>query len=616
MQKRKPSTPARDGQGDSFAYSFPTPFHSCLNRGNFTATVGDGRRRLVFRAAPIQMRATYEIKLPRSRAPRFPDRCAVCDKEHPDSKLTLSAHAFAWWMVFVWWAALLSWFKGFQCAIPACSGCARKFMRQYRLRFVIEAVLVLAAIALAIYLVRDIPRPWQKWAGIGSALLILMPMFVWQALWPMRVQIDTDGSTVEYQFTDAEYANEFKAMNKPKPAKMEGPFAATPADETDENARIEAMFEQGRLDAVVSVVENRLRGIEPVTPFHAIIGKDFLHQVEQVADWLAAFYDAVSDGFRPAAIYVEMNRFDINFDQWHIEAMAHIEVPNGPMHQAEWDGDISSEFVLTNMEKVQKAMEEFQELSGQAESFEAIDQNLRDAQGDAFFLVMLHMQNLVKRAALLCRQRGHSVGSIPVAANVHDKTMEFTVQPDGEAATLAAGRSVPPAKYINRPGWQVKYPHNWRIDVEQSFHDIDNRILVVGPGAWVQLERYDESALKSLDENTREMAEIIWNREKTMPPTDVKARARKLVEELPIANPVAKRFDHWGKYHGEGIRVTGRLRPGPGSAAVFTGKAGPLSFVAVEICVDDKVARCSAGLELMKSTFMLSAACSQLEGEA
>jgi hypothetical protein len=562
------------------------------------------------------MRATYEIKLPRSRAPRFPDRCVVCDKEHPDSKLTLSARAFAWWMAFVWWAAMLSWFKGFQCAIPACAGCARKFMRQYRMRFVIEAVLVLAAIALAIYLVHDLPRVWRKWAGIGSALLILMPMFVWQALWPMRVQIDTDGSTVEYQFTDAEYANEFKAMNKPKPAKMEGPFAATPADETDENARIEAMFEQGRLDAVVSVVENRLRGIEPVTPFHAIIGKDFLHQVEQAADWLAAFYDAVSDGFRPAAIYVEMNRFDINFDQWHIEAMAHIEVPNRPMHRSEWDGGISPEFVLTGMEDIQKAMEEFREFSEQADSFETIDQNLRDAQGDAFFLVMLHMQNLVKRAALLCRQRSHPAGNIPVAANVHDETMEFTVQPDDHAATGSASvRSVPPAKYINRPAWQVKYPHNWRVDVEQSFHEIDYRLLVVGPGAWVQLELYDESALHSPEEDVRRSAEIVWNWEKISPPTDVKARARKLVEELSIAKPLAKRFDRWGNHQGKGIRVTGRLKPGPGSAAVFTSTVGPLSFVVTEICIDEKLARCGAGLELIRSTFKLGSPWSQSGSE-
>jgi len=79
-------------------------------------------------------------------------------------------------LAFVWWVAFLSWFKSFQCAIPACAGCARQFMRQYRMRFVVETILVLAAIALAIYLIRDIPRPWQKWAGIGSALLILMPM--------------------------------------------------------------------------------------------------------------------------------------------------------------------------------------------------------------------------------------------------------------------------------------------------------------------------------------------------------------------------------------------------------------------------------------------------------
>ncbi|MFB3891986.1 MAG: hypothetical protein ACE15C_08180 [Phycisphaerae bacterium] len=550
------------------------------------------------------MKATYEVKVPVARYPKFPNRCAVCGKERPTSAVKLSTHAFEWWMVVLWWAEFL--FKGSSFGIPACGPCATKFMRQYRLRFAVELVLILAAAAVAFYLVQGIPHAWRKWAAIGLALLMLVPLFLWQAIWPMAVQITSDRSTVEFQFTDPEYAEEFSASNTPQPATAPAVATGAPSDQAAENARLAALFDEGRLDAMITIVENRLKAIQPATPFHVIIGKDFLHQVGPAADWLAAFHGDCAKVFRPADVYVEMNRFDINFDSWELWACARMEVPRT---SEEWDEETSRPFVLTGMEGIQKAMEEYREMELGEDSHGDIPQHLRDAQGDAFFLVMLHMQNLVKRAWRMCGERGHPVGAIRVSAGVHDESMVFTAQPD-ELAALASsgGRTAPPPKYVNRPEYQFKYPYTWRADVDDTHHDIGAsgtiHMTIVGPGAaFVRLDVYDDEALASTDEHTAAIAKIHWEREGVIPPTDVKARARKLIQENSIARAVATRFERWGQYRGEGLRVSGRVDSTPVTFTIFAAKSGHWSLVVSEQWLDGDSSKCAAGFELIRSTF-------------
>ena len=97
--------------------------------------------------------------------------------------------------------------------------------------------------------------------------------------------------------------------------------------------KLSALLKVNELDEAISLAEKELSSI-PSTDFHRILGKNLLHQSNELANHTAQFHQYATyrlnpkSKFRffgkwtqqkPAAYYCEMNGFTINYDEWYID---------------------------------------------------------------------------------------------------------------------------------------------------------------------------------------------------------------------------------------------------------------------------------------------------------
>jgi len=171
-----------------------------------------------------------------------------------------------------------------------------------------------------------------------------------------------------------------------------------------------------------------LRRIEPETPFHAALGRGFSGQVEQAASWLAGVYDDGAAEFDVTALFVEIERFDINTDQWHMMGFT-FEMPVGELFEdldynlAEYENMREEVFVLTGVEDLQAAFEQANEADDLFTSEAPEDQRLLEAMGIAFDLITVRMMELLSAAHREAARRGHPVGGVRLFAEVHDSML-------------------------------------------------------------------------------------------------------------------------------------------------------------------------------------------------
>ena len=194
-----------------------------------------------------------------------------------------------------------------------------------------------------------------------------------------------------------------------------------------------------RASKYIAKVENYLRRIKPQTPFHAALGRSFLGQVDQAATWLAEAYDDGAREFPVTALFVEMNRFDANTDQWFLDGMV-FKIPPSELFDDLWYnlGDYESacedQLVLTGMEDLQAAFKQADEdhvFASEAPE----DQHRLQAMSDVFELITLRMHELIAAAHREANRRGHPVGGIRIFANAHDTPWCPLCSPGGNRET-------------------------------------------------------------------------------------------------------------------------------------------------------------------------------------
>jgi hypothetical protein len=119
-----------------------------------------------------------------------------------------------------------------------------------------------------------------------------------------------------------------------------------------------------KLDFVgaLEVAEDGLCG-QHQSPFHSILGRTFTNSLESFSTWIAEFIEDCPAEIEPAAIYFEMNEFDIYTDLWYISACLFSKDRIGSS-DLDWLGDfnLSTEdkiYILTGFEDIQIAFEDF-----------------------------------------------------------------------------------------------------------------------------------------------------------------------------------------------------------------------------------------------------------------
>ncbi len=132
-------------------------------------------------------------------------RCGVAS---PGRGTKVSAFSIGWYTLLFW-----SYGKRFSVAVPACAGCDRAIVGSLRFRTARRVVLSLSAAFLALWLMESYEGPARRWAAMGVALAILLPMFVWEAFRPAPFEITPHPKTVVYEFTNGSYAQQFTELN-------------------------------------------------------------------------------------------------------------------------------------------------------------------------------------------------------------------------------------------------------------------------------------------------------------------------------------------------------------------------------------------------------------------
>ena len=154
------------------------------------------------------MPLSIDVKLPRDYTPVFPSRCVACGADSPDGSVLLSTQTIGW-------LSLLTLHNGsrFKTAVPACKRCKRRISLQKWLRGSALALFAVVGVLIAfrvLYWYRGFGR---KWIAMAIVLLFCAPLIAWEIFNPRPVDVTAYSDSVEYEFLDARYAEEFIRLN-------------------------------------------------------------------------------------------------------------------------------------------------------------------------------------------------------------------------------------------------------------------------------------------------------------------------------------------------------------------------------------------------------------------
>lgn len=184
---------------------------------------------------------------------------------------------------------------------------------------------------------------------------------------------------------------------------------------------IESLFgltvPHGKLAECISALEDGLRSIKE-TPYHAVLGRDFLHHIDDAAEFIAQFYQGVTRNGPIGAMYFEMNGFTINPDRWYFNGFAYEK--GGTIWDLTWDTEWlnpwdaeTDEFTLTGMELVQDAFRDYY-----CDDKQPL--GIRLAGEITEHLVVARFNQLIGAAHRAAKESCHGLFGLPVLSTAHD----------------------------------------------------------------------------------------------------------------------------------------------------------------------------------------------------
>jgi hypothetical protein len=171
----------------------------------------------------------------------------------------------------------------------------------------------------------------------------------------------------------------------------------------------------GELQPCISFLEDGMRALNP-TPYHQILGKNFLSRANEFSEWLIQFHrEPHPTKPKLTAIYVEMNGFTINPDQWHFQLFGYKQAGNiwELDWLSRWDAESQECFILEGMESVQAAFAELYRKSGKPLGLEL-------AEEVAEHLVTARFMEFVAAAHTIGKAEYAALQGFPVLATAHD----------------------------------------------------------------------------------------------------------------------------------------------------------------------------------------------------
>jgi hypothetical protein len=171
---------------------------------------------------------------------------------------------------------------------------------------------------------------------------------------------------------------------------------------------------KAKLNLAIAHCEAALASL-PITEYHKAAGRSWLQQTEEAASWLAEFYRRARKKLEVRTIYCEMNSFEINADEWYVDAFAY-----------DFFGDTADLGWLCGWKEssdqrrlVLRGMDDLQALFARDYVDEPPDAVLPSSEV-VIHLLTLRMQELIHAAAYAARRSGGLPEDIPVLAAVHE----------------------------------------------------------------------------------------------------------------------------------------------------------------------------------------------------
>jgi hypothetical protein len=176
--------------------------------------------------------------------------------------------------------------------------------------------------------------------------------------------------------------------------------------------------QSAELDRAVARCEAALSKLRR-TGYHAALGRSWLGQTSDAVRWLTGFYRAAAKTMPVRALYCEMNRFEINPDEWYLDAFAY-----------DFFGDPEDLSWLVGWKKcsadrgrfVLRGMGDLQALFARDYGDEP-PKPVRTASELVVLLLTLRMQELVHGASRQAHQAGWLPDDVPVLAAAHDSDL-------------------------------------------------------------------------------------------------------------------------------------------------------------------------------------------------
>ena len=154
------------------------------------------------------------------------------------------------------------------------------------------------------------------------------------------------------------------------------------------------------------------------TPYHEVLDLNFLHQVDEVAQFISGFYREATENTSIGAMYFEMNGFAINPDLWFFNGFGFEK--GGDIvdltFETEWLEDWSAEtdeFTLTGMENVQAAFSKLYRDETQPLSVELAGEI-------AQCLVIARFNELINASHKVAKGLCPELDGLPVLSTAHD----------------------------------------------------------------------------------------------------------------------------------------------------------------------------------------------------
>jgi len=145
--------------------------------------------------------------LPRQQKAVFPDRCVVCNAEHPDASMRVIARDNL--------NGRILWLGWFSVRVPCCR--ARGVRLQLWRVWDFCRTLIIGGASFAFGMVFLLPH-LEGWATglivLGLCSAGFLAVFVWNRFFPPAFNVDVRQTYVEYEFRDASLAREFGELNQ------------------------------------------------------------------------------------------------------------------------------------------------------------------------------------------------------------------------------------------------------------------------------------------------------------------------------------------------------------------------------------------------------------------